>query len=1582
MSSNNTINNNKPAALTNIIHEDTTGATQPMDLSLEEFVTGNSAIDNSSSTPVSFNEGVQPDVESLIEQIRSSVQQGNFEIAQAVLNGSSEFEIEGMKQHVERVQKHLKYLEESQAAVTRVTSAAVTPRSSTIDPKDDQIPVDLPSWQLAEHVWKPNAESFDSLDNFLNRFEDILEARKFDIDRHWCRLLPITMHPDQREWFVNNLKPKNHLLWSEARAVITAAFDVQDHAKMSSKRAELNAMRMKENESVEQYTLRYQRVRREAQVPDDDAAAFNFIQTLLPYLYDAVFNAEVILPKHEKNCIDKSAARARLYQRHEQSKQQMGISSKAPVNVTKPKGKQVQQLGSAASMHNPANKPATSAKPAKVFCDFHESWGGHSSEECEKAKKFLAARGLSNRVSKPSSPLSHIHSSSPSGSAYGKTNICRSCDQNVQYSPEHRRVCPHNKTKKVRAVRSTRVVSTHTSSIDPDMMDTDELKVADDDHSFTACKYDLNKSITTAKNSYFSLLTLENIDTFALVDPGATISAIDYKYCIINKINVNKISTNEYILLAASNIKIRRIGTTDKLSFIHNNKAYTHVFEVMNLSDNIPISIGTDLMKTLGIGLYGLCTSYSRKAPSKPTEDRDTDLPTPNDSPYGSKEDRLQFKQAIQPYLQDNGKIPSDSFCTIPESIIYLDTPVGKTAYRKQYPIAHRLVPVLQECIDKWLADKIIRRAPDNREWNSPLTFAPKKDNQGNLTGLRPCLDPRLINALLPDDKFPLPHIDEIFEKLRGSSIFTTLDLRQAFHRFKIHEPHQIKTSFTFQGNQYCFVGCPFGLKPISSKFQRVINIVLQNCSFATAFVDDIIIYSKSFDEHIQHVKEIIQRLTKVNLILNPDKCYFAQQAVYLLGFCVNAKGVSLDPRKVCNALEWPAPKTGKDIQRFLGLCNYFRKFIPNIAQVSAPLDKLRFASTLGDLYTTDVQHAFTSLKKLLAEAPLLHYPDFSIPFRVATDASNYGIGACLYQVIDNEVRYIGFMARALTKSERNYSVTKRELLAIVYALKKFHTYLWGNKFYLYTDHKALIYIHTQDILNPMLVNWLDVICDYNFTIYHRPGIKNILPDALSRLFEHEQPSEEDNIQTKNQDNEITNNNNNNDNDNHAIRMFKPLESITPRETERKNLLETTHIKHAHCGSKALVDALHNDGLHWNNIKEDALNTVKQCSTCQKFNIAKHGFHPLQSIYAENPMDHICIDTAGPMPATSHNGNNYMLIVVDVFTRYCVVKPMPDKSALSVTLCLVDIFANYGPPKIIQHDNGTEYVNELVRLFLQHSGVEDRCVSPYNPRANGLAERWIQKVKNVVYKRLEGNDKDWEFYIPSTMYALNNTATKLHASKPFSLMFARRANEFQNYQHTVDKTTKRDTVTKRDQYLNDYHNIVIPAIRERIQHTQQAEQGKFGQSHNIIKEIPVGAEVMILNVNRTSKTEPRYIGYFTVKRKNKGGSYILEDKTGALYPRNVPPNQIKVISQEVVIPAENTYEVQAIIDHKGSPGKYLYRVRWKGYTEDDDTWEPAENFDNQAFINKYWKRRNEKQVEVKNSTNTLKHGNNDKSACH
>ncbi|KAJ8651915.1 hypothetical protein O0I10_012523 [Lichtheimia ornata] len=267
------------------------------------------------------------------------------------------------------------------------------------------------------------------------------------------------------------------------------------------------------------------------------------------------------------------------------------------------------------------------------------------------------------------------------------------------------------------------------------------------------------------------------------------------------------------------------------------------------------------------------------------------------------------------------------------------------------------------------------------------------------------------------------------------------------------------------------FRGCPFGLKPISSKFQGVMDIVFKPMSdFVLCFVDDIVIFSATMEEHIEHVARAIKALTKVNLILNADKCHFAQKAVSLLGFCVSEAGCTLDPRKLTNIQSWPIPKTGKDIQRFMGVVNYFREHVPKISTLTAPLDELRNVDKLDDEWTDEHADAFIAIQKILTNTPILRYPNMAYPFSMATDASNVGIGAVLYQVIDGETRHISFMARALSKSERNYSTTKRELLAVVYALEKFHTYLWGNHFTLYTDHRALTYLHTQRVANAMMI--------------------------------------------------------------------------------------------------------------------------------------------------------------------------------------------------------------------------------------------------------------------------------------------------------------------------------------------------------------------------------------------------------------------------------------------------------------------------------------------------------------------------------
>ncbi|KAG1439575.1 hypothetical protein G6F56_012254 [Rhizopus delemar] len=348
-------------------------------------------------------------------------------------------------------------------------------------------------------------------------------------------------------------------------------------------------------------------------------------------------------------------------------------------------------------------------------------------------------------------------------------------------------------------------------------------------------------------------------------------------------------------------------------------------------------------MTLLGIGYTGLATSWDPPCKDE-AESPFKDIPAPNEDPYGTNEERTKFFEIIDRSIQANKEIPLNTFCTHPDAVIYLDTPEEATGYRSQYPIADTLKPKVQETVEKWLSQGIITEVPSNvdNRWNSPLTLVPKKDNAGNFTDKRPCLDPRHINKYLKEDKFPLPKISDIFTKLKGASVFTTLDLTNAFHRFPVFEPHQHKTAFTsVDGKQYMFRGCPFGLKPISSKFQRVMTKLFSKAPFnifVSTFVDDIVIFSKTIPEHTEHTQLVIDELTRVQLILNPQKCHFAQKTIYLLGFCVSTNGCTyLDPRKVTNTMEWPTPQTGKQIQRFLGLINYFRDYIPKIAAPSGP---------------------------------------------------------------------------------------------------------------------------------------------------------------------------------------------------------------------------------------------------------------------------------------------------------------------------------------------------------------------------------------------------------------------------------------------------------------------------------------------------------------------------------------------------------------------------------------------------------------------------------------------------------------------
>ncbi|EIE79421.1 hypothetical protein RO3G_04126 [Rhizopus delemar RA 99-880] len=1481
------------------------------------------------STPLLGIQVEDPSVDAVMS-LRVTLESLRQQIARAVVAGATQEDLLKLQERAVNIQNCIKFLDEAQVfcvppspPVSDPTLSSGPSNRNSHSRLDHLIPSDLPVWQWRGNVWRKDADIHDSVEDLLDTFSLIIESNGLSVDASWSRLVPIKMNRDQRSWFNEVLKGRS-LTWSEVRKIIIKTYAAQDVAQELEHMDQLLSLKMVSTESIEAFTDRFQRIRRAAKWDDDIKTASIYKRALPNFLRQEVSRSLLNLGRDQQDSVTKVAAKARMVLSSNLCSE-VGNSSRQESALAKASSSSLLTNGTEASKYNPKNfssssnllgtvkkHPSVGNLKNKFRCAIHGP-SNHPTEKCNKYKDLLNKN--------PSVVNTSLGTTSPSLSFVSVAKNCYRCLGNVPWSKEHAARCPRDKPHygPSKAIRSAHLVtsssngsklnltitpqarpqqaSSKVSSGDSNLMDVD-----DEGYPVNYDCKKLTKQNEVFKSTNHSLIvpiTIENVNTMALVDSGSSFSSIDINF--VNKYNiaVDRNVSGSVILATSDNVS-KRFGTTKfPLSVIYgdndNNLIHTsHSFEVLPLSLDTEVVIGLDLMHKLNILVTNLAIRHPNLAPVIDKEITD-DTPEPNKAPFGTPEQQAHFHNAVKPFVDQNALIPKNSFCTVPESVIRLDTVKGKTAYRAPYRTPFKLLPIMRECIDTWLKDEVIERASPNSDWNSPLTLAPKKDLLGNLTGHRPCLDPRLLNSILvSNDRHPIPKIEEIFDQLQGSTIFTTLDLRQAFHRFQIYEPDRVKTTFTFEGQQYQFRGCPFGLKHIASRYQRVINIVLRDLPYAQAFVDDIIIFSKSYEEHITHVQNIIQRLTKVNLILNPDKCHFAQSTVYLLGFCVDAKGSRLDPRKVTNALTWPRPSSGKEIQRFLGLVNYFRKYLPNISEVTAPLDKLRFEGKLDKLWTSEQESAFEKIKALLSSAPLLHHPDLEQPFYVATDASNYSIGAVLYQVVKNETRYIGFMARSLSTSEKNYSTTKRELLAVIFALKKFHPFLWGNPFTLYTDHKALTYLHTQPVANAMMINWLDTILDYNFKIIHRPGIQNILPDALSRLFEPEKTLEGDNKTIKTI---VTSQIINSNGSILTSRTMMPADLMTPVPEDRQKLLMDTHLE-GHRGAQAIVTALHSDGIHWTKLKEDALEIIRSCPDCQKFNIAKHGYNPLTSIYADAPWDHICIDTAGPFP-TSVQGNQYILLVVDVFTRYCVLKALPDKSSLTIALALRSILSLFGRPKIIQSDNGTEYVNEIVRLYVESSGIDHRLISAYHPRANGIVERWVGKAKNILYKRLQGRTEDWDLYVDSTQEALNNTHTALHGTRPFSLMFARRPNENKDYNNVLDKTKSPETMKQLETRINEFNDTVLPAIREKIKTSQAASRDKFNQTHRILTDIPTGSQVTLKNVNRVAKSDPLYVGNYTVKRKTQGGSYVLVDATGALLPRDVPPSQIKVISQEV-----------------------------------------------------------------------------------
>ena len=447
-------------------------------------------------------------------------------------------------------------------------------------------------------------------------------------------------------------------------------------------------------------------------------------------------------------------------------------------------------------------------------------------------------------------------------------------------------------------------------------------------------------------------------------------------------------------------------------------------------------------------------------------------------------------------------------FCTLPGSQVELiiDESKKHLLFRRQYPIPQTLWSLANDVILRWFDTGKTMLAPVGCEFNLPLTIAPKKDDNGQLTGIRVCLDTRILNAiLLSTDKFLIPQIRDTIAMFAHCNLFGEFDLSEAYLQFPLHPNSRQYTAFTWNGVQYMFAGVPFGINFIPSHFQRQLSQLFHDLPFTIPYFDNLPFGSKSWDDHLDHAITIVDRLNQVNLKIKPSSVKIGRTSMKCLGHILSTKGIGIDPEKVQSISQHSYPPTGDNMMVFLGETGYISQHIRNYAELSAPLQAVKFQKKIE--WTDEMKLAFDTLKHAVCNAPFLQFPDFTLPFHVATDASNTGIGGVLYQpktegehITPNNI--VAIYSKVLSESQRRYPAYKKELFGIVSSLRRFHSYIWGrNDLVIVTDHKPLTYILESKQLSPALQQWLDVILDYNFKIQHRDGILHVFPDRLSRIY-------------------------------------------------------------------------------------------------------------------------------------------------------------------------------------------------------------------------------------------------------------------------------------------------------------------------------------------------------------------------------------------------------------------------------------------------------------------------------------------------
>lgn len=701
---------------------------------------------------------------------------------------------------------------------------------------------------------------------------------------------------------------------------------------------------------------------------------------------------------------------------------------------------------------------------------------------------------------------------------------------------------------------------------------------------------------------------------------------------------------------------------------------------------------------------------------------------------------------------------------------------------QKQYINSPYIQKPMNEEIDRMLKLGIIEKASCPK-WLNPVIPVKKSDGR-----IRICLDARKLNKCTVKNAYPQQNLNRILQQYRGTKYISTIDLSDAYYQIKIAKQSRECTAFAVSSKgTFQYKRMANGLTNASASLCELIQNIIGNDLEPKVFpyMDDFLILTDSFEEHLEVLKELAKRLKTANLTVSSTKCFFCMKRTSYVGYTISEKGIQANPERIKPILQMPSPTNLKAVRRLMGMSGWYRRFIPDFASIVSPITETLKKENSPFKWTPEAEQALDKLKNILTTAPILASPNFDLPFSLHTDASDFGVGAVLTQNIDNEERVIAFFSAKLNKAQKHYTTTEKECLAVILSIEKFRPYLDGVKFVVYTDHASLVWLQNMKEPTSRLARWALRLASYDFELIHRKGKDMIVPDCLSRVhcdaidlqsFKNSADTEYANL--------IVNTEKNNDpgpyrvlNDllylqirgkyGNALRLYVPSDFRIP-------VLRDCHddVLAGHHGYWKTLKRIQ-ENYTWPTMAKDTLEYTAKCEECQA---AKPGNkNPINTMgNFRDPMypwRTIAIDFVGPL-VRSKKGHAWLLTIVDVCSKYAIAFPLRHATAeLTIDRLKKHVFYIYGVPEKIICDNGSQFKSHMFQAFTEKFHVEINFCASYHPQANP-AEAFNKILGTALKLYVEDKQHNtWDEKIPQLLCAINSSTHTQTKKTPYEAIY-------------------------------------------------------------------------------------------------------------------------------------------------------------------------------------------------------------------